>query len=168
MSDSESYSDENDDGEEPQFDFENGDAGAQLTYPVRAGKIKKGSFIEIDGHACKVVDVATSKTGKHGHAKAAITALDIFTDKKYEVVSPTSHNVMVPVIKREEFQLIDIDEEGYCSLMDEKGDSKDHLKLPEGELGESIKKAQEEGKTEVYLTVLESMGNEMIVDYKEV
>lgn len=167
MSDSESGSDVSD-GEEPQFDFEGGDAGAQQTFPVRAGKIKKGSFIEIDGHPCKVVDVSTSKTGKHGHAKASIVGLDIFTDKKYEVVSPTSHNVMVPVIKRVEYQLIDVDDEGYVSLMDEQGNSKDHLKLPEGDLGDHIREAQESGKSEVYCTVLSSMGNEMIVDYKEV
>jgi hypothetical protein len=41
---------------------------------------------------CQVVDVSTSKTGKHGHAKCNFTAVDIFTGKKYEDMMPSSHN----------------------------------------------------------------------------
>jgi translation initiation factor 5A len=36
------------------------------------------------GRPCKVVGYTTAKTGKHGHAKASITGIDIFTGKKYE------------------------------------------------------------------------------------
>ena len=59
----------------------------------------------IDGRPCKVAEVTTSKTGKRGHAKAHIVALDIFTSKKYEDLCPTSHNVEVPFVKRTEFTL---------------------------------------------------------------
>lgn len=31
-----------------------GDAGASLTYPIRAGEVKKGSHVVIKGHPCKV------------------------------------------------------------------------------------------------------------------
>ena len=50
--------------------FENVDAGASLTVPVQAGQLRKGDFVCINGFPCKVVDVSTSKTGKHGHAKS--------------------------------------------------------------------------------------------------
>ena len=65
-------------------DFSQADSGSSMTYPVQAGSIRKGGYIMIKGRPCKVVDVSTSKTGKHGHAKAHFVAIDIFTDKKCE------------------------------------------------------------------------------------
>ena len=43
----------------------------------------------------QVIDVTTSKTGKHGHAKCHFTATDIFTGKKVEELVPSSHNLEV-------------------------------------------------------------------------
>lgn len=42
-----------------------------------------------------MVDVSTSKTGKHGHAKCNFTAIDIFNGKKLEDMCPSTHNVDV-------------------------------------------------------------------------
>merc|ERR1712232_1518639 len=89
--------------------FETGDAGSSHVYPQQAGELRKGSHVMIKGHPCKVTEISTSKTGKDGHAKAHIVALDIFTSKKYEDLCPTSHNVEVPFVKRTEFQCLSAD-----------------------------------------------------------
>lgn len=64
-----------------------------------------------------MVNVSTSKTGKHGHAKANFTATHIFTGKKLEDVIPSTHTTSVPVVRRNEYQLLDISDDGFCSLL---------------------------------------------------
>jgi len=151
------------------FDFSTTDAGASLTYPSEAGQLKRGGFVVIKGHPCKVVDLSTSKTGKHGHAKANITAIDIFTGKKYEDVVPTTHNVDVPNVARKEYSLLDITSDGYLSLMDPAtGAPKEDLRLPDypENLANEITNKFNEGAF-LLVQVLVSMGHEQIVSFKE-
>jgi len=122
----------------------------------------------IKGHPCKVVNVSTSKTGKHGHAKNNFTGIDIFTGKKYEDVVPSTHTTSVPNVSRAEYTLLDIDDEGYVSLMTEEGDTKEDLQLPTypEELADEIREGFDEGKT-LLLTVVTACGNEQIIACKE-
>merc|ERR1711992_194310 len=140
-----------------------------------AGEIRKGSHLMIKGRPCKCVEVSTSKTGKHGHAKAHIVAIDIFTGKKYEDLCPTSHNLEVPFVKRTEYQLLSADgDSGEVSLLLEDGGTKDDLNLPTfvkvGEPTEEDKKvsadlvaAVEDGSKDVIVAVLQACGEEKIV-----
>nr|AZL94370.1 putative N-acetyl-beta glucosaminidase [Nephromyces sp. MMRI]AZL94371.1 putative N-acetyl-beta glucosaminidase [Nephromyces sp. MMRI] len=152
--------------------FEGGDAGASHTIPMQAGSIKKNGHVMLKDHPCKVVDYSTSKTGKHGHAKAHIVGLDIFTGKKYEDICPTSHNMEVPVVKRFELQLIDITSDGFCTLLLDNGETKDDLVLPKDSEGnyddvsKAIKTNFENGKA-ILVTVLAACGTEKIVSSKE-
>lgn len=41
-------------------------------------------------------------------------------------------------------QLLDISEDGFMSLMSEKGDTREDLRVPEGPLGDEIRKRFEE------------------------
>lgn len=68
---------------------------------MKAGSLKKNDYVVVkDEFPCKIVEVTTSKTGKHGHAKAHITCVDIFTNKKYEINEPTSHNLDRPRVDK--------------------------------------------------------------------
>mmetsp|Transcript_20971 Transcript_20971/g.35668 ORF Transcript_20971/g.35668 Transcript_20971/m.35668 type:complete len:152 (+) Transcript_20971:72-527(+) len=140
-------------------------SGASLTYPMQCSALRKGGYVVIRGFPCKVVNMSTSKTGKHGHAKVNMTALDIFTGKKYEDIVPSTHNVDVPNVTKTEYQLIDISDEGYMSLMTDNGDMKEDLKLPEGEIGEQIKEGFENDE-ELLVTVLEALGHEQAMSFK--
>jgi translation initiation factor 5A len=154
------------------YEFEQAAAGASLTYPMEAGALRKNGHAMMKGKPCKIVDIAISKTGKHGHAKAAFTGIDIFTGKKYEDMCPTSHNMEVPNVSRVEFQLLDLDADtGSLSVLLDNGDTKDDLNLPgetddDRDRAEKLKAAFEDGKA-LLVTVLRAMDQEKIVDFKE-
>ncbi len=140
-----------------------------------------------------MVNVSTSKTGKHGHAKANFTAIDIFTGnpkkaidhhlvlnhhsllterpiqplgKKLEDIVPTSHSTSVPNVVRIEYQLLDISDDNFLSLLTENGDTKDDLKLPgfpEG-FDDELRDTFDSGKT-LIVTVVSAMGHDQVHCY---
>ncbi|VBB77066.1 Putative Eukaryotic translation initiation factor 5A-2 [Podospora comata] len=144
-----------------------GDAGASTTFPMQCSALRKNGFVVIKNRPCKIVDMSTSKTGKHGHAKVHLVALDIFTGKKLEDLSPSTHNMDVPVVRRQEYTLIDISDDGFLSLMTADGDLKDDVKLPEGEVGDKITKLFKEEEKDTLVTVQTAMGEEAAIDAKE-
>jgi len=165
------------DEEEPTF--ESTDAGAADTYPAEAGTLRKGSHVMLKGKPCKVAEVTTSKTGKHGHAKAHIIGIDIFTGKKYEDLCPTSHSMPCPFVKRQEYQLLSLDADtGEVSLLEESGDTKDDLNLPTfnttSDPTDEDKKVvadltkDYEGEKNCFVAVLSACGQEKIVGHKVV
>lgn len=150
---------------EEEHTFETADAGTSLTYPMQCSALRKSGFVVIKGRPCKIVDMSTSKTGKHGHAKVHLVALDIFTGKKLEDLSPSTHNMEVPFVKRTEYQLLDIDD-GYLSLMTMDGETKDDVRAPDGELGDNIQASFDEGK-DLMVTIIAAMGEEAAISFKE-
>ena len=53
-------------------DFASADAGASATYPMQCSALRKNGHVMIKSRPCKIVEMSTSKTGKHGHAKVSI------------------------------------------------------------------------------------------------
>ncbi|XP_026466272.1 eukaryotic translation initiation factor 5A-like [Ctenocephalides felis] len=144
--------------------FETGDAGASETFPMQCSALRKNGYVMLKSRPCKIVEMSTSKTGKHGHAKVHLVGIDIFTGKKYEDICPSTHNMDVPRVTRLDYQLTDIDE-GYLSLMADNGDLREDLKVPEGELGQCIRSDFEAGK-ELLCTVLKACGEECVIAAK--
>ncbi|KAF1823517.1 translation initiation factor eIF-5A [Dissoconium aciculare CBS 342.82] len=147
--------------------FDSADAGASDTFPMQCSALRKNGHVCIKNRPCKIVEMSTSKTGKHGHAKVHLVAVDIFTGKKMEDLCPSTHNMNVPNVSRREFQLLDITDDGFLSLMSDDGTTKDDVKVPDGEAGDKINKLfTEEGK-DTNVIILAAMGEEAAIDAKE-
>lgn len=116
----------------------------------------------------QVSAVSTSKTGKHGSAKCNFTAIDIFNGKKYEDIIPSTHTALVPVITRKEYSLVDISADGFCSLMDDEGNVREDVKLPEypDNFAREIEQLFETGKT-LSIVLLSAIGHDQIIAIKE-
>jgi len=117
---------------------------------------------------CKVTSVSTSKTGKHGSAKCNFTAVDIFNGKRYEDLHPSTETVQIPNVIRKEYSLVDISEDGFCSLMDAEGNVREDVKLPSwpDRYGRDLQDTFAEGKT-LIVTLLSGMGHDQIMSHKE-
>ena len=87
-------------------------------YSLKSAKeIGKGSFIMIDGVACRIVDIETSAPGKHGAAKSRITAIGIFDNVKKTLLLSGHGEVEVPEIKKKRASVVSITESS-AQLMD--------------------------------------------------
>lgn len=69
---------------------------------------KPGSYIMIDGEACKVLSMTKSKPGKHGAAKVRLDAIGVFDNKKRNLMKPATTSVEVPIIEKKKAQVISV------------------------------------------------------------
>ena len=123
--------------------------------PVKAGDIKKGHLLVLKGGACKAIDVVHFKPGKHGKAKATITAVDIFTGRKSVLSGPCHAMLSQPELETEVLILSDLDvDDASLSAISDEGEMT-HLRLPtatDQKLCERIQKAFNAEEGEIHLT----------------
>ncbi|MBI4439971.1 translation initiation factor IF-5A [Candidatus Woesearchaeota archaeon] len=100
------------------------------TKPASVGGLQKGSYVVIEGAACRVVDTQTSRPGKHGHAKVRLTAVGIIDDKKRVLVMPGHDNVDVPIIEKKTAQVLSI-KDNVANVMDAETYETFDLAVPE-------------------------------------
>ncbi|XP_061553079.1 eukaryotic translation initiation factor 5A-2 [Phycodurus eques] len=146
------------------LDFDGGESGASATYPIQASALRKNGYVMLKGRPCKIVDMSTSKTGKHGHAKVHLVGLDLFTGKKYDDICPSTHNMNVPNVARVDYQVLGCND-GFLSLMDDSAETRDDLRLPEGDLAKEIEK-KIECEDSFLVTVLKALSEEQVVAIK--
>jgi translation initiation factor 5A len=144
-----------------------GSSNASTTFPMQCSALRKNGFVMIKSRPCKIVEMSTSKTGKHGHAKVHLVGIDIFNGKRYEDLCPSTHNIDVPNVSRIDFQLIDISDDGFVTLMNDKGDTRDDLRLPsDPELAARIKEEFAKDDSTVLVTVIKAVNEESIIACK--
>lgn len=101
------------------------------------GSLQKGSYIVVDGAACKVSDTQTSRPGKHGHAKVNLMAVGIIDGKKRNLVLPGHDNVEVPIIEKKTAQVLSISG-NMANVMDSETYEIFDLEIPEDLKGEVV------------------------------
>ena len=124
------------------YTIETTDSGASETVSVEAGQIGKGGYIMVKGKPCKVRDVSVSKTGKHGH----VAAIDIFGNT-CEELCPSTHSIDVPIVNKKDWQVQGIQDETYVLLMDDDGEMREDLQLPN-----QTYKTDDDHQTSAFLT----------------
>lgn len=161
------------------YEIDTTDAGASETISVEAGQIRKGGYIMIKNKPCKVKDVSTSKTGKHGHAKCKFSASDIFTGASCEELCPSTHSIDVPIVNKSDWMIQGIQDETYVLLMNDDGEMREDLQLPS-----VMYKTDDDMKTtdlikhycelvdngsniDIYCSVLSAVGQEKIIDVRK-
>lgn len=111
--------------------------------------LKKGSYIIIDGIACIVRDIQTSKPGKHGHAKCRIEAIGMIDGQKKIIVKPGHEKIDVPIVEKKTAQVLSISGD-TVNVMDMVSYETFDLKIPE-----ELKKDIKEGSQVLYWIILD-------------
>jgi len=99
------------------------------TKRVTLSSLKKGSYIVLDGAACRISGLSTSRPGKHGHAKTRITAIGLLDAKKREVVMPGHDQVDVPIIDKRTAQVLSISGD-MANVLDSESYETFDIKIP--------------------------------------
>jgi len=112
------------------------------------GSLQKGSYVVLEGAACKVADMQVSRPGKHGHAKVRLTAVGLVDEKKRIVVMPGHDNVDVPIVEKKSAQVLSIQDD-TANVMDAENYETFDLKIPE-----ELKGQVAEGANVLYWVIL--------------
>ncbi len=115
---------------------------------VHASSLKVGGYVIFDNVACKVSSIDISRTGKHGHAKARISAISLTDGTKKVKLYPGHDKVEVPIIEKEAAQVLSVSGE-KANVMDMKTYETFDLDIP-NDLQGKVK----EGDQVTYWTIL--------------
>ena len=113
------------------------------------GSLQKGNYVIINGIACRVVNIQTSRPGKHGHAKIRLEGIGLIDGKKRITVMPGHDNIDVPIVEKRSAQILSISED-TANVMDSETYETFDLKIPE-----DLKAQVIEGATILYWLILD-------------
>ncbi len=102
---------------------------------------KPGDLIIIDNVPCRVEDVRTTVSGKHGAAKTRIEAIGLFDNRRRSIIGSSDDEAEVPMIKRKKAQVLSIIN-NIAQLMDLETYEQIEIEIPE-EKKDKIKEGEE-------------------------
>ena len=112
------------------------------------GSLKKGDTLILDNQPCKITDLATSRPGKHGHAKVNLTAVGLLDGKKRNTVMPGHDRVEVPIIEKKSAQVLSVTG-NRANVMDTESFETFEMEIPE-----ELQGTVHEGKEVLYWQVM--------------
>lgn len=146
-----------------------------LVKPTVAGTyadLHVDSFILLDGEVCQIKREVKILSGKGGGGKAHATYFNLTTGKMGEHLFKcfNGSGERPPQLlnyKREQFDLLDVDDEGFVSLQSENGDVRSDLRLPADAVlsDQLVAAADEAGGTVTVLQVLGGSSIEIIESF---
>lgn len=78
------------------------------TQQAEVRQLKVGRYVVIDEEPCKILDITTSKPGKHGAAKARIEAIGLYDGVKRSMVAPVTEKCKIPMIDKRKVQVVNM------------------------------------------------------------
>ncbi len=94
-----------------------------------AKELREGKYVLIDDIPCKIVEIESSKPGKHGAAKMRITGIGIFEGQKKTLLSPGDADVEIPIIERKNVMILSVSGSN-AQVMDQQSNEVYDLEVP--------------------------------------
>ena len=95
-------------------------------------ELQEGNYVIIDDAPCKITSYSTAKPGKHGSAKASISANGVFDGRKRSLSQPVDAKVWVPIIDRKSGQIVNLEDSNVAQVMDLETFETITMELPDG------------------------------------
>ena len=96
---------------------------------MNATEARVGTNILVDGAPCTVKKIDISKTGKHGHAKCRIEAVNLLNGNKKVFVVPGHDRLEVPLVDKRKGQVLSVTDK--ASVMDLENFETIEMDIPE-------------------------------------
>lgn len=91
--------------------------------PIEAHAVKRGMHLLLKSRPCKIINVTTHKTGKHGKMKMTLEGLDLRNAKKVVLACPGHVTLISFEPIKKEYQLLHWDEkEKQLECLDAEGE----------------------------------------------
>ena len=133
------------------------------TSSIQARHVKRRMVVLLQSRPCKILNISTIKSGKHGQTKLNFSGIDVFTGKKYHEIYPITHLMKEAILNKNKVDLLNIDKDGYLVLKKD-GNTREYRSLPDNDFKEIQTLFNKNVKISV--TVLSWGTEEMVISYE--